>query len=81
LKSYASSHRAEARILEVGLPVRQVSIAKTLRQKALNLAAKQFLARVSEKRLCLGVNKDNFAGFIDDDHRVRSRLEKIPKRL
>jgi hypothetical protein len=61
--------------------VEQVSLPKTLWDKALDLAAKQFLASVSEQCFRLRVNKHNFAGLLDDHHRVWSRLEKVAKWL
>ena len=56
-----------------------VAITKAAGHQRLDLLAKQFLARVSEQSLDLGVDELDRALGVDDHDRVRSRFEQVPK--
>ena len=56
-------------------------ISKPLWNQHLNFLAEQFLARVAEKLFSLGIHQNDIPFSIDNDDRVRRRLEQASEFL
>ena len=73
------AHRARARLTEVAGAVPGMSPAKALRDEQLDPLADQLVSCVAEEPLRLGVDQDDAAVPVDDDHRVGRGLEQVPE--
>ena len=51
-------------------------LGEALRDDVRDLLAEELVAAVAELLLGLDVEQDDLAGLVDDDHRVRRRLEQ-----
>ncbi len=77
----AYPHRPHAHVLAIIRTMTRVARAKPVGHQHFHRAAEQLARGIAEQRGDLGVGKQDRAAGVDDDHRVRGRIENAPDHL
>ena len=77
----AHAHGPHAHVARVTVAVRRVPRAKAFGQQHLDGGADHLVARIAEQRRHLAIGEQDRPRGVDDDHRVRGRVENAPDEL